>query len=84
MSKRTVLVQFGNQLDAGGKEYAYFTTLTLAVGDVVVAETPRGLSIVHVSKTIDISKREASKAEKWIVSLVDLNKHKQAVEALNE
>lgn len=83
MEKKIVLVQFG-QVMPNAQSYAYFTVLDVKVGDVVVAEVPRGMNIVTVTQTEDITNEVASWASKWIIDTVNIKAHKQAMEDLNE
>ena len=83
MQKKVITTQFGS-LQEGAKEYAYFTVLDLEVGDTVVAETPRHLSIVTVAQVDNISTEAASFASKWIVDKVDIDAHCTALKELGE
>ena len=66
----TIQVQF----ELGGRLYTYKARGTIAVGDIVVVDTPsRGLStaqvvVVHPSPRIDI---DSNIQYKWIVQVVD-------------
>lgn len=73
---KVVMIDFPH----GTSYYAFLTDLELNIGDSVVCDTSRGLSVGKVVRHQDKNQITASdkrKAVKWVIQKVDLTAHNQ-------
>ena len=75
-SVKTVSVKFINGYASG--IYDFKTNLNLTEGDVVVCDTSRGYQVAEVVAVNNIASR---KATKWVIDVVNINRHKARLAA---
>ena len=73
---KTVSVKFINGYTSS--VYDFRTNLNLKEGDIVVCDTSRGYQVAQVLVVNEVASR---KATKWVVDIVDVDKHKARLAA---